>query len=298
MPGVKNVREAGVEHIDTYRSSSFIGANSIWSGASTPSTVGTLGKGITVGILDTGAYSAHPSFANDTSCNFRPSKPKLVAVDCSVTDVNGFCAGPDPEASPGNGHGVHTAGTAAGNTIDNTATPPPLLANGVTMSGIAPCAAIVSYKVCQTTSCGGADIQAGIENAIADGVDVINFSISGGTSPWTDNDRTFLDAVNANVFVAASAGNTREDTPNPIGAVKHLGPWVMTVAASTQDEFFGPELAVTGPDPLPPSPPDLAHIPLNPGTTTIVPNTIDLVGKSVLSYPTNITGCTATVPIS
>lgn len=219
--------------------------------------------------------------------------PKLTAVDCSVTDVNGFCDGPDPEAAQGNGHGVHTASTVAGNTIDNTATPAPLLPDGVTMSGVAPCAAVVSYKVCQTDTCGGADIQAGIENAIADGVDVINFSISGGTNPWNDTDRRFLEAVDAGIFVAASAGNTRAATPDPVGEVNHLGPWMTTVAASTQDELIGPELAVTGPDTLPTPPPDLAHVSLNPGSSTIVGDTADFVGKTMLSYPANIEGCTA-----
>ena len=41
-----------------------------------------------------------------------------------------------------------------------------------------------------------------------DGVDVINFSISGGTDPFTDPvELAFLDAYAAGVFVAASAGN-------------------------------------------------------------------------------------------
>ena len=294
VPGVKSVRAAGFEHVDTYRGPTFIGADTIWSGANTPTGVGTLGKGITIGVLDTGANSAHPSFANDTSCGFRPSQPKLVAVDCSVTDVNGFCDGPNPEAAPGNGHGPHTASTAGGNTIDNTANPAPLLPDGTTMSGVAPCAAIVSYKVCQTNTCAGEDIEAAIDNAIADGIDVINYSISGGTSPWNDFDRNFLDAVDANIFIAASAGNTRPETPSPIGNVNHLGPWVMTVAASTQDQLIGPELAVTGPAPLPPPPPDLAHISLNPGSTTIVSDTTNFVGGSILSFPSNVTGCTAT----
>ncbi len=293
LPGVKSVREAGVQHIDTYRGPTFIGADTIWSGANTPGQIGTRGQGVTVGVLDSGSYSANPLFANDTTCGFRPSKPKLVAVDCSVTDVNGFCAGPDPEAAQGNGHGVHTASTVGGNTIDNTANPAPLLPDGVNMSGVAPCAAIVSYKVCQTSSCDGADILAGINNAIADGVDVINFSISGGNSPWLDNDRDFLDAINADVFVAASAGNTRAETPDPVGAVNHLGPWMMSVAASTQDQLIGPQLAVTGPDPLPPMP-DLTHVPLNPGSTTVVGGTTNFTGDHLYTYPTNIIGCTST----
>lgn len=293
MPGVKSLRPAGVEYLDTYRGPKFIGADTIWSGVNTPTGVGKDGRGIVVGVLDSGANSTHPSFANDTDCGFRPSKPKLIAVDCSTTDVNGFCNGPNPEADPGNGHGVHTASTVGGNTIDNTASPAPLLPNGVTMSGVAPCAAIVSYKVCATSSCDGDAIVAAIDNAIADGVDVINYSISGGRTPWDDFDRNFLDAVNADVLVSASAGNTRAETPNPVGNVNHLGPWVMTVAASTMDELIGPQLAVTGPSPLPTPPPDLAHIPLNPGSTTIVSNTMDILDGRVLSYPPNITGCTA-----
>lgn len=293
MPGVKSLRPAGVEYIDTYRGPKFIGADTIWDGTNTPSLTGQDGRGILVGILDSGANSSHPSFANDAFCGYRASFPKLkAAVDCSVTDSLGFCAGPEPEAI--DGHGVHTASTTAGNTIDNTASPAPLLPDGVTMSGVAPCAQVISYRVCPENTCPGADLQAGLENAIADGVDVINYSISGGRDPWNDLDRVFLDAVNADVFVAASAGNTSTTVTSVVGTVNHLGPWTLTVAASTMDQLIGPQLSVTGPSPLPPPPPDLAHIPLNPGTTTLVSDTMNFVSGSVVSYPTNITGCTTT----
>src|SRR5690606_4767816 len=295
IPGVKSLRPAGVEHLDTYRGPTYIGADTIWDGTSTPTSVGQDGRGIVIGVLDSGTNSTHPSFANDAACGLSESLPKLKAVhDCSVTDGLGFCDGPDPEAAQGNGHGVHTASTAAGNTIDNTVTPAPLIPDGFTMSGVAPCAQIISYKVCQTTSCGGPDLVAGLQQAIADGVDVINYSISGGRSPWTDLDRTFLDAVNADVFVAASAGNTSDSVPSVVGTVNHLGAWTMTVAASSMDELIGPELKVTGPSALPTPPPDLEHISLNPGSTTIVGNTTDLVGGALISYPTNVIGCTDT----
>ena len=62
--------------------------------------------------------------------------------------------------------------------------------------GIAPCANIRMYKVCPTSSCPSANITAGINSVLLHGdVDAMNFSISGGTSPWTDNDRRFLDLV-------------------------------------------------------------------------------------------------------
>ena len=204
----------------------------------------------------------------------------------------GICTGPDPEAAAGNGHGVHTASTAAGNTLDASAVPPPTIpAPFTTMSGVAPCASLRTYKVCQTTNCAGADIIAGIENAITDGVDVINFSISGGTDPWNDNDRMFLDAVNADVFVAASAGNTRAATPDPTGLVNHLGPWMTTVAASTHDYNVAGQgtLSVTGPGS---PPPEIQNISLNPGSG---PNLgTPATGVPIRFYSANIIGCTAT----
>ncbi|NCT68669.1 MAG: S8 family serine peptidase [Rhodanobacteraceae bacterium] len=291
LPGIESVRPAGVYHLDTYRGPAFIGADKIWDGSGTPSGVGTKGQGVKVGVIDGGANSTHPSFANDPTCGLSASVPKLTARDCS-TSAGGICNGPDPEANPTYGHGVHTASTVAGNTIDNTANPPPSLPDGTTMSGVAPCAQVFQYKVCPTNSCGGAAIAAGIQNAIADGVDAINFSISGGTSPWSssESDRMFLDAVDAGIFVAASAGNTSTTITNPVGQVNHRGPWVMTVAASTHDEKIGPTLWAAGPGTPPPATQKIA---LNPGSTTDSGATTDLTGMPIADYPANLIGCTA-----
>lgn len=289
VPGVKSVRLAGTQQLATYRGPKFIGADTIWSGADTPTHVGTTGKGIVVGDLDGGSSSAHPSFADDASCGFRAIAPKLVAVDCSSTDINGYCHGPSPEATPGFGHGMHTSSTMAGNTINFGSDPAPVLPAGVNMSGVAPCAAIHQYKVCEDDSCDGAAILAGVQNAIADQVDVLNFSISGGTDPWNDNDRDFLDAVNADIFVAAAAGNLQAGQTDPHGSVNHLGPWVMTVAASTQDQYIGAYMKVTGPGTVPPG---IATIALTAGSTT-PGGSVDQSGLPLISYPTNLIGCTA-----
>lgn len=291
IDGVKSVEAERIERLDTYRGPTFIGANTIWNGDNTPGHVGTKGQGVTVGIIDGGTNNGHPSFANTSvdNCGFDDSHPKIVAVDCS-TSTAGVCNGPNPEANPHYGHGVHTSSTVAGNTIGNADTPSPGLPDGVTsMSGVAPCAAIRQYKVCETDTCGGAAILAAIQNAITDQVDVINFSISGGTSPWSDNDRKFLDAVNADVFVTASAGNTSATVTNPVGQVNHRGPWVMTVAASTQDQKLSPELSVVGPDT--PSP-DIVGIALNPGSTTPW-GAPPLSAAVIRTNPANIEGCSA-----
>ena len=74
---------------------------------------------------------------------------------------------------------------------------------------------------------------AAVDQAIFDGVDVLNYSISGGLDPWntSDIDSFFLNAVAAGIFVSASAGNAGPTA----GTVAHLGPWMTTVAASNHD---------------------------------------------------------------
>lgn len=291
LEGIVSVKAETFEHVDTYRGPTFIGANKIWDGTATPSHVGSKGKNVVVGILDGGTNQGHPSFANDSvdQCGFTTANPKVIAKDCS-TSSGGLCTGTNPEANPTYGHGVHTSSTVAGNTISNADTPSPLLPSDVPkMSGVAPCAQIRQYKVCETTTCGSASILAGIQNAITDQVDVINFSISGGTSPWADNDRQFLDAVNADIFVSASAGNTSATVTNPVGQVNHRGPWVLTVAASTQDEILSPQLTVVGPV-APPA--TLTGIPLTPGSTSPW-GAPPLSGSPIRAYSTNIEGCTA-----
>ena len=293
LPGIASVQPAGEEHTTTFHGPEYIGANAIWDGSAVPGGVGTRGQGVVVGVIDTGANSTHPSFADDATCGvFGPTNHKLLsAVDCLTTNGSGECSGANPEANPTFGHGVHTASTAVGNTLDNTAVPPPVLpAPFTTMSGVAPCASLRTYKVCASDNCSGAAILAGVENAIADQVDVINFSISGGSSPWTDTDRRFLDAVGDDIFVAASAGNTSASVTNPIGAVNHLGPWVTTVAASTHDlNTAGSGLFnTTGPG----SPPaNTQNIPLTPGSG-VNPGTA-ATGLPIRHYGANEGGCTA-----
>ena len=78
------------------------------------------------------------------------------------------------------GHGTHTATTAGGNYGVPTTGPAAVFG---TVSGIAPRARIAAYKVCWETGTGGScfnsDSVAAIDQAVADGVDVINYSISG-----------------------------------------------------------------------------------------------------------------------
>ena len=109
-------------------------------------------------------------------------------------------------------HGTHVASTAAGNygvdaIIDG-------VSQGI-ISGMAPRARVAAYKVCWLGSsingCGDADILAAIDDAIADGVDVINYSV-GSSSLSVPRETAWLNVQTAGIAVATSAGNSGPST--------------------------------------------------------------------------------------
>jgi len=264
LTGIKSVERERLYHTTTFRSPEFIGADHIWDGTSVPpGSSGTRGEGIIIAMLDTGIDVNHPSFANDPACGHGTTEPDklLSALDCSSTDPNGLCNGPDPSDQVE--HGTHTSSTSGGNTVGTDATPPPFLQ----ISGVAPCASIRAYKVCPTDNCPDADIEAGVDSVLIHGdCKLMSFSISGGTDPWTDNDRDFLDLVDADVLVSAAAGNTGAGVPDPTGQVNHRGPWVFTVAASTKDQVLHDgALSASGPGS---PPPDTQNIGLDKGSAS------------------------------
>ena len=134
------------------------------------------------------------------------------------------------------GHGTHTLTTAGGNeNVDVVVSGTPIS----NISGIAPRARLAAYKACWNNaadtggSCFQSDTVAAIDAAVADGVDVINFSISGSQTSVRDVVETaFANAALAGVFVSASAGNS-----GPGNTVAHSSPWIMTVGNSTHDRY-------------------------------------------------------------
>ncbi|MEO8010303.1 MAG: protease inhibitor I9 family protein, partial [Dokdonella sp.] len=119
MPGVRSVKLDKIYQLDTFRGPSFIGAETVWGGTvPTPATATNFGKGVVIGVLDSGVNATHPSFANDVRCGFGPADVKLRSfVDCS-TSAAGVCTGPNPIDT--NGHGTHTASTSGGNVVGAT----------------------------------------------------------------------------------------------------------------------------------------------------------------------------------
>ncbi len=147
-------------------------------------------------------------------------------------DANEFISPRDAD-----GHGTHIASTAAGNEVGAA-----IAGNEVArVGGVAPRARIAVYKACwlepgQTRgTCSTADLQRAIEDAVTDGVDVINYSVGNTDISINDpDDLALLAASDAGVLSVVAAGNDGPDNPlgnilSPAGA-----PWVLTVAASSR----------------------------------------------------------------
>jgi subtilisin family serine protease len=133
------------------------------------------------------------------------------------------------------GHGSHTSSTAGGN--HGVPVTGAAAAFGKT-SGIAPRARIATYKAlysledASTANGWQTDFTAAADQAIADGVDVINFSVGGTQTDFLNIVHSaFRRAATAGIFVATSAGNSGPGA----GTVAHPSPWVTTTAATTHD---------------------------------------------------------------
>jgi subtilisin family serine protease len=215
--------------------------------AGRPVELGTgTGAGTVIGVLDTGIWPESASFAKRMPAPASWHGTCQTGVSFVAEHCNGKIVGaryfadswlayggslPEGEvlsARDMNGHGTHTASTAAGLpmsnvTIDGRPFGP--------ISGVAPDAQVAVYKVLWAGMGYDADIIAGIDAAVADGVQVLNFSIGSDLGDWEANTPigiAFLNATLAGVFVAASAGNTGIVS----GAISNAAPWVTTVGAA------------------------------------------------------------------
>lgn len=214
------------------------------------------GEGVVVGVIDTGIWPEHPSFADDGSyddpgidvpCEFGNTdhNPEDVPFECNnkllgardMRTLYNALIGPElyDSARDFDGHGSHTASTAAGNA--GVAAEIFGVPRGV-ISGIAPRAHVIAYKGCGDLGCFGGDLADAIDQAVADGVEVINYSI-GSTSPAVDgpDDIAFLFATaSGGVHVATSNGNSGPGA-STVGSPAST-PWVMSVGASHHSRMF------------------------------------------------------------
>src|SRR5690606_40396426 len=265
-----------LKHVtEAERSTEFLGlegAGGVWEAIGGATSAG---EGIVVGVLDTGIAPENPAFAGEQLGTAAGSDPywdgdaikfakadggtfsgvcqtgeQFGADDCSTKIVSaryfvaGFGEANLGDASigeyvsprDGDGHGSHTASTAAGNVET------PASVGGIDFghfTGVAPAAKVAAYKVCWSgpdpvdstdDGCATTDLLAAIDQAVADGVDVINYSIGGGAAQSTVSatDQAFLGAAAAGIFVSASAGNAGPGA----STLDNAAPWT-TVAAGT-----------------------------------------------------------------
>lgn len=239
---VKAIHLDQLQSITTDRGPVFIGAASVWDGIS--GNFAAKGEGIIVAVIDSGIRAAHPSFAevspSDGYQHINPLGNNNFLGYCSTTP--GYCNNKligaynyvDGDTTPNDltGHGVHVASIAVGNRINfglggN---------NSMQLSGVAPRANLIVYRTAndEGNSTTTAVITA-IEQAIADGVDIINYSSgSPASDPWENSiSVAFRNARAAGIFVAAAAGNSGPNpstTRSPSNAA-----WITSVAASSHD---------------------------------------------------------------
>lgn len=133
------------------------------------------------------------------------------------------------------GHGTHTASTAAGSVVQNASFYE--YARG-DARGMAIKARIAAYKICWSAGCFDSDILAAMDQAIDDGAHVISLSVGAtGYAPEYDHDSIAIGAFGAaehGIVTSCSAGNSG---PGPYTAV-NIAPWILTVGASTIDREF------------------------------------------------------------
>ena len=229
---------------------------------------GDAGQGMKIAVVDTGVDSTSP-YLNPAGFSYPAGFPK---GDTKLTTPKVIVAkvfpGPVRDKlstspfDPTEPHGTHVAGIAAGDEGTNAPAGPdhPAVAN---LSGVAPKAWIGNYRVFTIPTPLGheadtPEIVEAFEAAVADGMNVINFS---GGGPQTDpaNDamiQTIHNVALAGVVPVIAAGNDRDDYGLGTAGSPGVAPDAITVAATSNSHVFAPALSIVN------GPPDLGAIPI------------------------------------
>ncbi|KAL3649839.1 hypothetical protein CASFOL_006242 [Castilleja foliolosa] len=192
------------------------------------------GKGVIIGVIDSGITPGHPSF-NDHGMPPPPPKWKgqcefntTVAASCNnkLIGARNFIENKPPFDQLG--HGTFTASTAAGNFVPGANVFGQ--ANG-TASGLAPRAHLAIYKLSDFED---STILAAIDAAIEDGVDVLSMSFGYDKSlPFYEDSIAIgsFAAMSRGIFVSCAGGNKGPR----MYSLLNEAPWILTVGASTSD---------------------------------------------------------------
>ncbi|MEJ7802688.1 MAG: S8 family serine peptidase [Candidatus Limnocylindria bacterium] len=205
------------------------------------------GRGVKVAIVDSGIDQTHPCFSDAGY----PAQPQIgvrqftnnKVIAAKVFNNKAGSRAYTPEAI--DSHGTHVAGTVACNyhtpaTVDGVDIP-------YDMSGVAPAALLGNYNVFPSDvgNARSEDIMNALHAAYADGFDVANMSLGGGSSGKQDLLSMAVDNLDrANMVVAVSAGNNGPGhfTVGSPG----IAPRALTAGASTVPHFVGAPVTVAG----------------------------------------------------
>ncbi|XP_050228016.1 subtilisin-like protease 3 [Mercurialis annua] len=186
------------------------------------------GKGVIIGLIDTGIASDHPAFRDDGM----PQPPAKWKGRCDDTTLcNNKLIGLRNFVMKSNNtwdeykHGTHTASIAAGSHVQNANYFGQ--ANG-TASGVAPLAHLAMYKGIEDS-----EVLAAMDAAIEDGVDVLSLSLGVSSHVFYDNVIAIAAyaAIQKGIFVSCAAGNSGPRK----SSMFNEAPWILTVGASTID---------------------------------------------------------------
>ena len=242
----------------------FIGADAEWAKLGGRDKAG---EGVIVGVIDSGIWPEHPMLEDNGiakpaggpwACEFgNGSVGPAFACDDKLVGAYAFldtyqrssqpagpadyCSGLVCSARDSEGHGTHTATTAVGSYVESAEI---FGVDRGPISGVAPGASVIAYRALGPLGGFDGDIVAAIQQSVLDGVDVINFSVSGSADPYGASELAFLDAFAAGITVNASAGNSGPGA----STLDHAGPWVTTVGASTSDRAFTSALVLAAGD--------------------------------------------------
>ncbi|UHA73158.1 S8 family serine peptidase [Paenibacillus sp. 481] len=203
LPGVKAIHpneefktlpiEAPAEEADTItpfmdKSSKHIGAQSYWNS-------GFKGKGIRIGVIDTGVDYNHPSLKGA----YKGGK------DFIDFDDDPFETKPDPKQPRAEtDHGTHVAGTIVGRGDPNNPNSP----TGW-VQGVAPEADLYAYRVLGPFGSGTTEsVILGIEQSVKDDLDIINLSLGSSLNfRYSPTSKAVNNAVLAGVTTVVANGN-------------------------------------------------------------------------------------------
>jgi len=204
-------------------------------GAAGPRSKGFTGKGVTVGVVDSGCDASHPDLANRVVHNVKVLSPEYVngAPDQGNTIVVPVEQGPYQNTDIGSGHGTHVAGIIAadGHT-------------GKQHLGVAPAAKLVCYGIGEVlfTTAVVTAYDHMLDQPNLWGIDVVNNSWGNSFRQFDPRDpvhvvtKAVADHGVSVVFAAGNSGSEKvEASLNPFS----LAPWVTSVAAGTVDHKRG-----------------------------------------------------------